>query len=538
MVVTSVFGVQAKKAPRRPAAADNAAMEATLPAVEADKKGNSSGAESATERSGGSGRGRSRGGGSHGANGGNVADAGAASGGTSGAGAGNEPNETKAGTAGTETGGTAAKSRSSSGNGLGSPDETKNGAAENDAAAKPGASSPDETKNGAGAKQGTPAWAMGLPGGTKPAAPNEPLPDPRAGKEPPAARQPSCTDEYESCMDRVCKNEHAARYECDSSLDAIEADPVDGSVSFGSRKIDGNDVRFGNDMYAYAKGSCIAKLKSCKLEERNSVEVAYKTKISRDMLTKGYFDAMSYNGEEAAAGALDAYAQCMGQFCGPGFSDCLSVAAVERRAPKCDPILKAIGRPMAVKKAFFTKLEQINVEICKSSTGYVDFDTKKCKVKVVFGKPTAKFEEGMPVLTGKMEKYITEQTFNVGEIVECTQSYFATFYEDKPDFWHGVTQAAKGVVKTIHGAGVIVLSVIPFTAPIGQALGGIGGGVSHMLTGTADMVEGGVRMMQGQEKGACFINGELVAALYEIFKINFRTYGAEDEKKAPEEEAE
>ncbi|MDR1477223.1 MAG: hypothetical protein LBI17_03810, partial [Rickettsiales bacterium] len=324
----------------------------------------------------------------------------------------------------------------------------------------------------------------------------------------------TCEESFNICMDSICMNEHGVRYECSGSLD-----------SFETREIDGNKIRFGQDMYVHARGTCVEDLKSCPLAERNSIETAYKAKIQEDMLMKTYIDAMTYTGEEAAADATEAYAGCMAQFCGAGFTDCLSVVAIERRASKCEPALKGIARPMAVKKAFYVKMEQLNLKLCEEGGGYVHFDDKKCRITVAFGKPaTVKSGRGL-AYSGKMKKKLIEKTFKLGEMVECTQSYFDTFAEDKPGFWHGVAQLGGGVVKMIAGGVMVIAGAVTTVASFGGAAEPgrqlIMGGTSLGMTGTADVIDGGLTMLDGVEVGACFIDNQMVATLNTFFRVNF-----------------
>lgn len=322
----------------------------------------------------------------------------------------------------------------------------------------------------------------------------------------------TCQEKFNDCMDKVCINDQGIRYNCSSSYD-----------TFDTVTKDGNKIRLGSDLYTYAKGTCISVLKSCELQDRNNIENQYKAQIQTDFLSKNYFDVMTYTGEEAKAETLQEYVECMKPLCGENFSDCFSITAVERRAPQCEKILSKTARPLAVKKAFYDELENMNRTFCSQTGGYIDFDKKNCKVEVVIGKPKTFWKDGVEYLDDsyEMEAEFARRYFNFGEIVECTQEYFSTFYEENNDFKKGIVKMASGITKAVAGVAVTVVGAIATAYTGGAAKGLIGSGVKMMTKGTANALEGYIILDSGEKKGACYINNKYVAPLGQYFKINF-----------------
>ncbi|MBD5405653.1 hypothetical protein HDR59_03845 [bacterium] len=322
----------------------------------------------------------------------------------------------------------------------------------------------------------------------------------------------TCQEKFNNCMDKVCINDLGIRYNCSTSVD-----------SFDTVEKDGNKIRLGNDLYTYAKGTCISVLNSCELKDRNRIETEYKAQIQTDVLTKNYLDIMAYTGEEAAAEALQEYKDCMQPLCGDAFTDCFSINAVERRSPKCENVLSKTGRPQAVKRAFYEELENLNKEYCSNSGGYIDYDKKKCKIEVVIGKPKTTWKDGVEYIDpdGTLDKEFTRKYFNIGEIVECTQEYFSTFYEENPNRLKGIIKMASGITKAVAGVVTTVVGAIATAFSGGAAKGLIGSGVKMATHGSADAIDGYITLDSGNKKGACYINKKYVAGLGQYFKINF-----------------
>lgn len=322
----------------------------------------------------------------------------------------------------------------------------------------------------------------------------------------------SCQERFNDCMDNVCINEQGIRYNCSSSYD-----------SFDTITKNGNSIRVGSDLYTYAKGSCLSVLKSCDLKDRNDIENQYKAQIQTDFLTKNYMDAMAYSGEAAATDALKKYIECMSPLCGNNFKDCFTISAVERRASQCESVLSSTGRPLAVKKAFYEELENMNKQLCLQTGGYIDFDKKICKVEVIIGKPKTTWKDGVESMdpSGALDKEFAKRHFNVGEIVECTQEYFSTFYEENEDFAKGVVKMAAGITKAVAGVVVTVVGAVATAFSGGAAKGLIGSGIKMTLNGTANTLDGYTVVDSGEKKGACYINNKYVAPLGQYFKINF-----------------
>ncbi|MGN0929507.1 MAG: hypothetical protein ACI4N3_02605 [Alphaproteobacteria bacterium] len=322
----------------------------------------------------------------------------------------------------------------------------------------------------------------------------------------------TCQEKFNDCMDNVCINTQGIRYNCSSSYD-----------SFDTVEKDGNKIRVGSDLYTYAKGMCLSILKSCELKDRNDIENQYKAQIQTDFLTKNYMDAMAYSGEAASIEALQKYTACMQPLCGDNFTDCFSINAVERRASQCESVLSNTGRPLAVKKAFYEELENMNKTFCSNTGGYIDVDKKICKVEVTIGKPKTIWKNGVEYLDPNLslEKEFTKKYFNVGEVVECTQEYFSTFYEENEGFAKGVIKMASGITKAVAGVVVTVVGAVASVYTGGAAKGLIGSGVKMVTGGTADALDGYVAIDNGEKKGACYINKKYVAPLGQYFKINF-----------------
>lgn len=330
--------------------------------------------------------------------------------------------------------------------------------------------------------------------------------------EPSKITEKTCQEKFNECMDNICINNQGIRYNCSSSYD-----------SFDTVEKNGNKIRVGSDLYTYAKGTCLSLLNSCELKDRNNIENSYKAQIQTDFLTKNYMEAMAYSGETVAKESLQKYTECMRPLCGNNFTDCFSINAVERRASQCESVLSGTGRPLAVKKAFYEELENMNKQLCSQTGGYIDFDKKNCKVEVIIGKPKTTWKDGVEYLdpNGALDIEFARKYFNVGELVECTQEYFSTFYEENEGFAKGVVKMASGITKAVAGVVVTVVGAIATVYTGGAAKGLIGSGVKMATSGTADALDGYIAIDSGEKKGACYINNKYVAPLGQYFKINF-----------------
>ena len=325
----------------------------------------------------------------------------------------------------------------------------------------------------------------------------------------------TCEEKYNLCMDNVCLNEQGIRYLCDTATD-----------SFDTVDRDGEKFRVGNDLYTFAKGVCESTLKSCDLKERNHIQTAYMAKIKEDLLTKNYLDAMNAASDETQREVLDELIQCMAPLCGNYFSDCFTIKNIERRIGSCDTILNKSSRPLTVKKMFYEEIENQRKEVCSSVDGYVDYDTKVCKVTVSYGKPEIiESDDGQVMATGKMKKEVASRIFNMGEIVECTQEYFSTTSEKKPFLRDAIKDFAFGAVKSVAGAALVVVgaAATAFTFGAGsiETVPMIMNGASLICKGAASTLNGAVKMNITVKEGGCFINKKYVAPMGSYFKVNF-----------------
>lgn len=323
----------------------------------------------------------------------------------------------------------------------------------------------------------------------------------------------TCAEKYNFCMDNICINEQGVRYSCATSLD-----------SFETVVRDGEEFRVGNDLYTFAKGTCADTLKSCELAERNRIETSYKAQINEDLLMKNYLDAMNAQSDETQQVLLEQYAACMGEVCGVNYTDCMTIANVERRSPTCEGILSSSSRPLSVKKMFYDKLIEMRAEFCKNTGGYVDYDSKICKVSVSFGslELAVDKESGMQYPTGKMSKEVAKRTFNVGEMVECTEDYFKTSNTEKLSLFDGMKDIVFGGVRAISGIVVAVVGAVGTVFSGGATSGMITNGLGMVMKGSAQTLNGAVKINTDTKVASgCFINNQLVANMNTYFKINF-----------------
>ena len=325
----------------------------------------------------------------------------------------------------------------------------------------------------------------------------------------------TCEEKYDLCMDNVCLNENGLRYLCDTTTNSIET--VDR---------DGEKFRVGNDLYTFAKGECVQTLKTCDLAERNHIQTDYIAKIKGDLLTKNYTDAMNAKSDETQKSVLSEYIECMRPLCGQMFSDCFTIEKIERRTPNCEAVLKKSSKPLSVKKMFYEEIEKQRASLCSKQGGYIDFDTKVCKVTVDYGSlEIIKGEDGKLMATGKMAKKIQSKTFNVGEIVECTQEFFATYNVNRPLLKDAIKDFAMGAIRSITGVVLVVVGAVETIGSAGtasaHAVSMMSNGGSLMCKGAANMLNGAVKLNTTVKDGGCFINGKYAAEMNTYFKVTF-----------------
>jgi len=323
-----------------------------------------------------------------------------------------------------------------------------------------------------------------------------------------------CALHFNLCMDNICGDKFRSRANCSETIDSFE------TITFLDQKI-----RVGRDLFDFAKGSCMGAFTNCPLAERNKVENAYRIQIQSDVVSRAYAEAMAYTGEEAAREALMEYAGCMAPLCGgTGFPQCTTIAEIDRRAPKCEAILKKTARPLAVKRDFLDAIIEMMEDGCKSGGGSVDYETKRCSVKVEFGMPEIIKKGKEKTLTGRMiGPALASRTFMVGEMVECTQEYFSITYKENPNEKKAKFKTGFGIGKAVLGgaaivAGVIV-TVVTWGAVAPAAVQLIGAGISMSGDGAADIMEGSVMKDSGYRVGACFINGKYAASIGQFFRV-------------------
>ena len=218
-------------------------------------------------------------------------------------------------------------------------------------------------------------------------------------------RPVTCMEKYNICMDKVCVNTQGLRYNCSTSLN-----------SFESVNIEGENFRIGDDLYTFAKGLCSSTIKSCNLKEQNHIQTQYIAKIQEDLLSKNYFDAINAESDETQTALLQEYINCMAPLCGTNFKDCFTIKNIERRSPNCENILASSAKPLSVKKMFFDEIKKQRKDFCAKRDGYIDYQTKVCKVKVVFGNPEI-IETEQGAFYGGIAKEVASKYVNVGEMV-------------------------------------------------------------------------------------------------------------------------
>jgi len=318
-----------------------------------------------------------------------------------------------------------------------------------------------------------------------------------------------CALHFNLCMDNICGDKFRSRANCSETIDSFE------TITFLDQKI-----RVGRDLYDFAKGSCMGAFTNCPLAERNKVENAYRIQIQSDVVSRAYAEAMAYTGEGAAREALMEYAGCMAPLCGgTGFPLCTTIAEIDRRAPKCEAILKKTARPLAVKRDFLDTIMEMMEEGCRSGGGSVDYETKRCSVKVEFGMPEIirKGKDRFP--SGRMTgPALASRTFMVGEMAECTQEYFSITHKVNHQEKQAKTKTGFGIGKAVLGSVAIVGGAILSIAG-GAGVPLIGAGIAMAGDGAADIMEGKVMMESGQREGACFINGKYAAWIGEFFRV-------------------
>ncbi len=324
----------------------------------------------------------------------------------------------------------------------------------------------------------------------------------------------NCNEKYNICMDFICKNEDGIRSICDTSID-----------SFETVKRDGEKFRIGNDLFTFALGNCDETLKECPLAERNRIKNNYIAQIKDDLLTKNYLDAMKAQSDETVKEVLDEYTTCMAQICGFKFSDCFTIKKIERRTDKCNSVLSKTSKPLSVKKMFYDKIFKERQKFCDNMGGKIDYDTKICKIPVVYGTPEIiEIEkDGKLMRTGRIKKQAAVKEFNYGEIVECTQEYFSTNNTYKPFLREAIKDFAFAAVRSVAGAALMVagaaMTIFSFGGAAAQGVPMIMNGGSLQCKAVGGALGGAAKFNTDVKEGACFIKGEMIATMNQYFKV-------------------
>ena len=326
----------------------------------------------------------------------------------------------------------------------------------------------------------------------------------------------SCSEKYNLCMDNICVNSQGNRYYCSTAID-----------SFETVEKDGEKIRIGNDLYTLAKGLCADTLRSCELKERNHIETAYKAQIQEDLLTKNYLDAMNAESDETQTALLQEYIACMQPLCGNGFSDCFTIKNVERRASNCENVLAKSSKPLSVKKAFYNELQKQRSAFCSNTGGYIDYDTKVCKVKISYGSlEVLKDKDGNMYFSGEMEKEVSSKYFNIGEMVECSQEYFQVINEETPSLARAIADFALGAVRQVAGAALVVAGALVSVGTLGiagaEGIPMISNGSALLLKGTANQINGMIKVNSTSKiPSACFIDGRYITSMGNYFRVDY-----------------
>ncbi|MCL2439558.1 MAG: hypothetical protein FWD15_03540 [Alphaproteobacteria bacterium] len=365
-----------------------------------------------------------------------------------------------------------------------------------------------------------------------------------------------CVDDFESCMDQICGNPDlgGSTFECSTTLSEMR------SVS----RL-GETHRVGGDLLTFARASCLPALMSCPLAKRNSAEQAYLRRIQTDMLAMNFMTAIHYAGEDAREDVIDEYRDCMAEYCGEDFANCMTLKDMDRRAVRCEPILANSPYRNAIKRAFYQEMQEASIAACESYGGTQKAGKDSCEIIVVLALPIIK-ETKQTVCTkanaeqteclkwetmtlpdlqnAKPGKVLAQQTVRIGEVVECTQEYFDTRYTVQTHAKQAGMKKIVGAVKTVGGAALIVggafstalgaavATVGNVIAPgaavaVGAAIAGagvsmIGAGVGFTAKGLGDISDAKALALHFKKQGACFINGRFVVGIEQYFQITLR----------------
>ena len=125
-----------------------------------------------------------------------------------------------------------------------------------------------------------------------------------------------------------------------------------------------------------------------------------------------------------------------------------------------------------------------------------------------------------------MTKSVATRTFNIGEIVECTQEYFSAMNTDKPFLARGIKDLAMGAVKSVAGVALVVAGAVATVGTFGAAsantTGMIANGASLVCKGSATTLNGMVKINTDVKvDSGCFINGKAVSFMGQYFKVNY-----------------
>jgi hypothetical protein len=202
-----------------------------------------------------------------------------------------------------------------------------------------------------------------------------------------AITEDNCEFNYNLCMNKICADNSIGKCVC------YEDKYTNLHPKF--KTINGNKVKYGFELFEYAKKQCLYILDQC-MQTRRSVTEKYKNLVQRDCLMTSEIEVAKGQGLSAE---LDKLKECLYNHCTatgidgnenfavPKYGLCFDpdVAKYQLDA-NCISVIANSSQPTGLRELFMNEMAKKREEACINMKGELSSDRQKCYILVSYGK--------------------------------------------------------------------------------------------------------------------------------------------------------
>lgn len=319
----------------------------------------------------------------------------------------------------------------------------------------------------------------------------------------PVINSANCEHHYSICMNKVCADDSIGKCLC-------YEDKYTNNNSTNFANMNGNRVKFGFDLFEYARKQCVYILDKC-MEERRSITEKYKTFVQRDCLKVSEVEVAKQQG---LGGELTELRDCMRDGCTayafgeedfnfPEFGLCFDpVYSKFKLDASCSHIIGKSKTPASLQEMLLTQMTALREKSCEYMNGEMASDRSKCYLNVSYG---------INKHTISSSKKIAVGNFFVCRAAEFNVKIGMTEEYERGKMMEGLSLAAS----TVRTAGRITSMVMGGTLVAGIIGGGIDltSAIANIAIDAKAMADEKVTAEAGIKKLTSNISGVALSAI-------------------------